>query len=389
MKPGTTVLIIGGGIGGLTAAIALREAGFSVQVCERAPELREVGAAISVMANATRVLKRYGLLKALLDCGEPIMAGIVQPNNGKPLVPPIAIETDVPGILLHRADLLDILVSAVPPECLHLGEALTGYTEDAEGVTAQFAGGRERRAELLIGADGLNSTVRQAILGDGPPLYRGYQCWRGVNPEAKIPNVAEILGRGVRVGLIPMGRRGGAWWLCANEPEHEKDEPEGRKVKLLGLLKGWHESVRNVISGTPETAMFKNAIYDRPVRPGWSRGRVLLIGDAAHPTTPNLGQGGGMAIEDAVMLSRCLGHFDDYEVAFRCFERLRFPRVKGIVERSRLWGRVGQWSNPVSCWLRNRLLKATPRKRLAKDLIGLMNYDPFAQPLAGAGESNA
>lgn len=381
MKHGTTVLIIGGGIGGLTTAIALRDAGFSVQVCERAPELREVGAAISVMANATRVLKRYGLLHALLECGEPITAGIIQPNNGKPLIPPIPIETDVPGILLHRADLLDILVSAVPPDYLHLGEALTGFTEDATGVTAHFANGRERRADLLIGADGLNSTVRQALLHDGPPVYRGYQCWRGVNPDAKIPTVAEILGRGVRVGLIPMGRRGGAWWLCANELEHEKDEPEGRKAKLLRLLEGWHESVRNVIEGTPETAMFKNAIYDRPVRSGWSRGRTLLIGDAAHPTTPNLGQGGGMAIEDAALLSRCLMHFDDCAAAFQNFERLRLPRVKSIVNRSRLWGRMGQWSNPLACWLRNGLLKATPSKRLAKDLIGIMNYDPFTQLL--------
>ena len=381
MNSGTSILIVGGGIGGLAAAIALRDAGFSVQVCERAPELREVGAAISVMANATRVLKRYGLLNALLECGEPLTAGIIQPNNGKPLLPPMSIETDVPGILLHRADLLDILLSAVPRESLHLGETLTTYTEDAGGVTARFSSGREMRADILIGADGLNSTVRGQLLADGPPVFRGYQCWRGVNPEARIPNVAEILGRGVRVGLIPMGRRGGAWWLCANEPEHEKDEPEGRKAKLLRLLNGWHESVQSVIGGTPDTAMFKNAIYDRPVRKGWSGGRVVLMGDAAHPTTPNLGQGGGMAIEDAAMLARCLAHFEDHTTAFRKFESLRFPRVKGIVDRSRLWGRMGQWSNPFSCWLRNRLLKATPSNRLARDLIGIMNYDPFTVPL--------
>lgn len=381
MKSGTSILIIGGGIGGLTAAIALREAGFSVQVCERAPALREVGAAISVMANATRVLKRYGLLNALLEHGEPITAGIIQPNNGKPLMPPMAIETDVPGILLHRADLLDILLSAVPQECIHLGMELTGFTEDPGGITARFSSGREMRADLLIGADGLNSTARRLLLHDGPPVYRGYQCWRGVNPDARIPNVAEILGRGVRVGLIPMGRRGGAWWLCANETEHQKDEPEGRKTKLLRLLAGWHESVRTVIGGTPDTAMFKNAIYDRPARPGWSRGRALLIGDAAHPTTPNLGQGGGMAIEDAALLARCLTHFDNHTDAFRRFEALRFPRVKSIVHRSRLWGRMGQWSNPLACWLRSRALKATPRSRLAKDLIGMMNYDPFAVSL--------
>ena len=378
---GANILIVGGGIGGLTAAIALREAGFRVEVCERAPELKEVGAAISVMANATRVLKRYGLLPALLECGEPITAGIIQPNNGKPLMPPMAIETDVPGILLHRADLLDILVSAVPAECVHLGESLTGFVQDADGVTAQFSSGRERRADLLIGADGLKSMVRQAVLGDGPPAYRGFQCWRGVNPEAHIPNVAEILGRGVRVGLIPMGRRGGAWWLCANEPEHAKDEPEGRKNKLLRLLEDWHESVKAVIGGTPEAATFKNAIYDRPVREGWSLGRVLLMGDAAHPTTPNLGQGGGMAIEDAALLARCLTHFSDHTAAFARFEALRLPRVKYIVDRSRLWGRMGQWSNPLACWMRNKLLKATPRNRLAKDLIGIMNYDPFSVEL--------
>ena len=376
------ILIIGGGIGGLTAAIALREAGFPVAVYERAPEMREVGAAISIMANATRVLKHFGLLEAMLSHGEPLAAGVIQPNDGKPLKPPMDIITDVPGVLLHRADLQDILLSAVPHECIHLGKTLTDLKQDTEGVTAIFADGREARGSLVIGSDGLNSTVRRILLDDGPPIYRGYQCWRGVNPTDRLDIVAEVLGKGIRMGLVPMGRRGAAWWLCANENEHEKDGP-AVKEKLLGLLGDWHSSVRDLVGGTPVEAISKNAIYDRPAKRGWSKGRVLLIGDAAHPTTPNLGQGGGMAIEDAALISRCLAHFPDHATAFRRFEELRFPRVKKIVDKSRMWGAMAQWTNPLACWLRNRLLATMPDKGLVKDLLEIMNYDPFAVNLDG------
>lgn len=356
------ILIIGGGIGGLTAAIALRAEGYDVAVYERAPELREVGAAISVMANATRVLKRYGLLDQLLAHGEPISAGIIQPNDGKPLKPPMEIDTGVPGILIHRADLQNILLSALPPECIHLGKELSWISQDGKSVTATFGRDHQVNGALLIVAEGLNSRTRRQLWDDGPPIYRGYQCWRGVNPHGKVDIVAEVLGRGVRMGLIPMGSRGAAWWLCANEDEHQPDEPEGRKAKLLRLLEGWHSSARDLVEGTPDQAISKNAIYDRPALPGWSKNRVPLIGDAAHPTTPNLGQGGGMAIEDAALLARCLKHFPDHETAFRRFEELRFPRVKKIVDRSRTWGVMGQWSNPIACGLRNLLLAKVPSR---------------------------
>lgn len=358
-------------------AIALHEVGFPVAIYERTPELRDAGAAISVMANASRVLKHYGLLPALLDHGQPLTFGVIQPNDGKPLKPPMAINTDVPGVLLHRADLQDILLSGIPERCLHLGKTLTGITQDAEGVTAFFADGSEARGSLLIASDGLNSTTRQLIIKDGPPIYRGYQCWRGVNPDGRLDRVAEVLGRGVRMGLIPMGRRGAAWWLCANESEHQSDHPEGVRNKLLRLISDWHSTARDLVAGTPEAAINKNAIYDRPVKRGWSSGRVLLIGDAAHPTTPNLGQGGGMAIEDAALIARCLTHFPDHATAFRHFEELRFPRVKKIVNQSRTWGTLAQWANPLACSFRNLLLAKMPERGLVKDLLELMNYDPF------------
>lgn len=371
------ILIIGGGIGGLTVAIALRAEGYDVAIYERAPELREVGAAISIMANATRVLKRNGLLPSLLEHGEPLAAGIIQPNDGKPLKPPMEIDTGVPGVLLHRADLQEVLLSAVPRECIHLNKELKWITEDKESVTAIFTDGTEAKGSLLIASDGLNSAARRLLLNDGAPVYRGYQCWRGVNPDGELEIVAEVLGRGMRMGLIPMGRRGAAWWLTANEGEHESDEPEGRKAKLQRLLTGWHASARDLVAGTPDSAISKNAIYDRPAARGWSKGRALLIGDAAHPTTPNLGQGGGMAIEDAAMLARCLKHFPDHAMAFRRFEELRFPRVKKIVDRSRVWGVMGQWSNPIACGFRNLLLAKMPSQGLVKDMLEMMNYDPF------------
>jgi 2-polyprenyl-6-methoxyphenol hydroxylase-like FAD-dependent oxidoreductase len=381
MKTTRPILIIGGGIGGLTAALALRRAGFVVEVYERAPELREVGAAIGLMANATRVLGRLGVLDALVACGAVIRTAAFLRWDGAVLRAVTELKTDSPGICLHRADLQGTLQSALPAETVRLGHDLVEFREEHNGAIARFSNGHEARGSLLIGADGLNSRVRVQLLGDRPPVYRGYQCWRGVNPTLRVTQVSESFGRGSRIGIVPMGARGTAWWATANEPNPCDDEPEGTRAKLARLFAHWHAPIPDLIAGMPDGAFFKNAIYDRDPVAGWHRGRVLLIGDAAHPTTPNLGQGGGMAIEDAYLLARCLAHFQQHDEAFTRFEELRRDRTERIVRQSRNWGACGQWENRFACALRDTLLRHLPEKLMAGGLLELMNYDPEAVEL--------
>lgn len=378
MKSDLPILIIGGGIGGLTAGLALRRAGFAVEVYERAPKLREVGAAIGLMANATRVLRHLGVLETLLACGSVIRAAAFLRMDGAVLRAVTELKTDSPGLCLHRADLQGTLQAALPGGTLRLGCELAEYCQEGDKVLARFANGHEVLGGLLIGADGLSSRVRAQMLGDGPPVYRGYQCWRGVNPNLRVERVSETFGRGARIGIVPMGARGTAWWATANEPNPCDDEPEGTRAKLARLFAHWHAPIPELIAGTPDGAFFKNAIYDREPVTGWHRGRVLLIGDAAHPTTPNLGQGGGMAIEDASLLARCLAHFEQPERAFTRFEELRRARTARIVKQSRDWGACGQWENPLACTLRDTLLRWLPEKAMAGGLLELMNYDPEA-----------
>jgi 2-polyprenyl-6-methoxyphenol hydroxylase-like FAD-dependent oxidoreductase len=374
-KPG--ILIVGAGIGGLTAAIALRQAGIGVEVFERAAELKEIGAGIGLSANAIRVLKHLGLMQQVVNRGTIIGAAVGYTSKGRALSRLPTNLTDVPIVCLHRAELQQALFSAVPPDCVHLGEEFVHFKKTSDGVTAHFASGRTASGDALIGADGLRSRVRAQLIGDGEPAYRGYQCWRGVCNHPANELLTETFGSGLRVGLVPIGRRGMAWWCTANEAEFANDGPEGAKIKLLGWFGDWHQPIPELIGGTDPTAIVKSGIYDRqPVRK-WSKRGGTLLGDAAHPTTPNMGQGGCMAIEDAAVVARCLSKYSDSATAFRIYERLRYGRTTKVTRMSRYYGVIGQWRNPCAVWFRNALFRLGSRKAATKGYTKFVGYDPY------------
>ena len=376
------ILIVGAGIGGLTAAIALRQAGFGVEVFERAPELKEIGAGIGLSANAVRVLKRLGLMQQVIDRGAVIEAAASYNSRGDTIGRLPTNLTDVPSVCLHRADLQQALSSALPPDCVHLGDQFVNFENTGARVMAHFASGRAASGDALIGADGLRSRVRTQLIGDGEPVYRGYQCWRGVCHLPASELLTETFGLGVRVGLVPIGRRGTAWWCTANEAELANDEPDGAKSKLLRWVGNWHQPIPNVIGGTDATAIIKTAMYDRRPVKTWSKGCCTLLGDAAHPTTPNMAQGGCMAIEDAVVLARCLSHYSDPAIACRVYERLCYARTAGITNISRYYGVIGQWKNPGAVWFRNTLFRLWPKKAAAKGYVKFIGYDPYEVSLS-------
>lgn len=366
-------IVVGGGIGGLSAAIALRRAGIQADVYERAPELREVGAGISLWPNATRQLRRWGLLDEVVRRGFPFSGGEMRNARGDLLTAMAFPPADAPGVLIHRADLHAVLADALPPWAVRTGAEFERLRQAAAGVEADFGEAGTVEGAFLVGADGLWSAVRRQVLADGDPLYRGYPVWRGVAPAGAVewPTITETLGRGLRFGIVPIGGGRVAWWATANEPERTDDPADGRKGKLLRLFGDWHRPIPQLIGATPEDEILKNGTFDRPPVRRWGRGRVTLLGDAAHPTTPNLGQGGCMAIEDAAVLARSLCETDDVAAALRAFEARRYRRTAWITRESLRYGRIAQWQHAGAVRVREMIFRATP-PALARSTFGRM-----------------
>jgi 2-polyprenyl-6-methoxyphenol hydroxylase-like FAD-dependent oxidoreductase len=382
------VVVAGGGIGGLTAAIALRRAGFEVSVFERAAELREVGAGLLLAANAQRALAKLGLAEAVARLGTPASAAEIRSWRGHVLasIPASELEKKIgtPSAAVHRADLQALLVGEVEERTLRLGAEVEGFEQDQSGVTLSLAGGSQESADILIGADGLRSRVRAGLFGPEQPRYAGYTAWRAVvEPEEELlPWGAgfESWGRGARFGCAHIGDGRVYWFATANAPEGEKDgppgSPAGAKAKLMRLFSGWHRPVADLVQAAEEGAILRTDIYDRePLGERWGEGKVTLLGDAAHPMTPNLGQGACQAIEDAVVLARCLGERGATVEALRSYERLRSDRVAMVVRRSRRVGMVGQVKSQAICWLRDRVLAMIPPKAHLRQLEEVVGYE--------------
>jgi 2-polyprenyl-6-methoxyphenol hydroxylase-like FAD-dependent oxidoreductase len=368
-------LVIGAGIGGLAAAIALRRQGIDAHVFERAPKLTEVGAGISLWANAVRALDVLGLGEMVRAASQPYEVAGLRAADGEVLVTLPADELErqfgVITIIMHRADLLALLQSATPAAGLSLGKTLTAFSQDANGVTATFHDGSNARGDVLIGADGLHSTVRAAVLGDMPPRYAGCTAWRAVVSFAReTVRASESWGRGRIFGQVPMSGGRVYWYATHNRPAGLKSN--GAKAELLHLFGGWHRPVRALIETTDDSAILRNDIYDRAPVSRWGSGRVTLLGDAAHPMTPYLGQGGCQALEDAVVLARCLGESGVLPQALRDYESVRRPRANKFVKRSWQAGRLAQLENPVAVALRNALMRRSPRRLHAKQLAELI-----------------
>ncbi|HET9109843.1 MAG TPA: FAD-dependent monooxygenase, partial [Ktedonobacterales bacterium] len=312
------VLIAGGGLGGLVAAIALRRQGIAVSVFERADELVEVGAGLTLWANAITSLRHIGLGDLLEMVGKRALRSRILSWRGETLgeapVEALARTFGVPLIAVHRADLQAALLAALGPGIMRTGATCTGFEQSGDAARLRLASGEEVAGDLLIGADGLRSTIRAQMFGAAAPRYAGYTAWRGVAhvtprqwDEAL---VTESWGAGRRFGLVPLSNGRMYWFATLNAPEGIRDKPGETKQALLDLFSSWHEPIAAVIAATDEADILRNDIYDRPPLTSWSRGRVTLLGDAAHPMTPNMGQGVCQAIEDAVVLAERLSADD-------------------------------------------------------------------------------
>lgn len=355
------VIIIGSGIAGLSAAVALRKVGVEVAVYERAPELRELGAGISLWANALRALDYIGAGESVRERSLRMVRSEMRARDGYKVqmgIDSAALEKRF-GLrelvrMVHRADLVAALASHLPPDTARYGHECIAV-EDFEGrPRVRFANGHADAADAVIGADGIRSAVRTALLGPQEPRYSGYTCWRGIAPRpvgVEPGYIGEWWGRGRRVGItaIPGDR---AYWFAVENAPQARQVPDA-KAHLLAAFAGWADPVPGMLANTPADHLIHADIIDRPPARTWSKGCVGLVGDAIHSTTPNLGQGGCMAIEDSVVLARHFAQEKEPARALEAFAAERYPRTSGIVNESWRFGKLAQKEGRLTCWLRD------------------------------------
>jgi len=377
-------LIVGGGIGGLAVALACTRAGIEAEVYERAPELHEIGAGLSLWSNAVAALGRLGIRDEVIARSDPIERAVTVTSDGAVLsdVPLRELVTELgePSVCAHRADLQRTLATALGADRIHLGADCVAIEEDASGVTARFANGASARADVAVGADGIRSVVREHLLGDRAPRYAGYFALRGVarcEPRRLPPGAGLFgLGRGAQAGFIRCGGGRVYWFATVNAPQGTTIAVGRRKESALGRFGGWFPVAAEVIEATPEEAVLVNDIVDRPPARTTGRGRITLVGDAAHPTTPNLGQGACQALEDAVVLADSLSRLGSNAEALRRYENVRRART-AMVQRQSWWlGKLFQLENAAAIELRNRFIRSrTGQKQTTSSLLGVLRHD--------------
>jgi 2-polyprenyl-6-methoxyphenol hydroxylase-like FAD-dependent oxidoreductase len=349
-------LVIGGGIGGLAAAVALARVGIRADVFERAPAIREVGAGLSLWSNAVLALRRLGLDGTVVSLGSVVDRVCSVTAGGRLLseadIGSLGRRAGAPSVCAHRADLQRVLAEAVGPDRLQTGRTCTGFRECEGGIAATFAEGGEETGDFLVGADGLRSAVREQLLGHSEPRAAGYLAWRGMASfsDPRLPDGVALFcgGAGTQLGLFHCGPGRAYWFATRNCPAGSAKPADGHRAEVLRFLKGWPPLILAAVEATPDSAVLCSDVLDRPPVWPWGKGRVTLLGDAVHPTTPNLGQGACQALEDAVVLADALRADGDVATALRKYEERRRRRTAFVTEQSWSLGKILQWQNPLA-----------------------------------------
>ncbi|WP_341684404.1 FAD-dependent monooxygenase [Nocardia farcinica] len=358
------VVVVGAGIGGLATGIAFARQGWEVEVLERAPRLTALGAGISLWSNALRALDALGIGDEVrARAREDVSAGI-RDSRGRWLsrfdVAALRARYGLP-VILHRADLLDILRAAVPDEAIRTGVTVTEARPD--GTVVHSAG--ESGGDVVVGADGINSVVRRAVAGEIAPVYAGYTAWRMIlTPSAPTTDLGESWGRGERFGYAVLADGRVYCFAAATVPA---GAPDAGLAELRRRFGHWHDPIPALLAATDPAAVLRHDIYRLPDLPIFVSGRVALLGDAAHAMTPDLGQGACQALEDAVTLATTA---DD----LTAYDRARRPRTRRIAALSDRVGTAGQLSARPLVAARDTALRALPSSLQWRALAPILDW---------------
>lgn len=372
------ITIIGGGIGGLSLAVALQRKGMQATVYEQAPSLKPVGAGILLASNALQAYAQLGLIDSLKAVGHPVHALNITTPDLTPLVTQdlraVAQTTGQPTLVIHRATLQAQLLDSLSPESLQLDQQLQSLSS-VEAPVLEFAGGHTVHAEAVVGADGLRSRVREALFPKASIAKAWQLCWRGVVdyplPENYHHALNEAWGPKKRMGFVPLSADKVYWYAVHS---HYVEFDQVPLEDLAGSFREFHPLVSELISQTPSESIHVDEILGlRPMRK-WGKGKVCLMGDAAHAVPPNLGQGACQAIEDAYVLAECLERWP-VEDAFRRYPNLRMPKANKVFRRSWQTGHFGHWGNPTAIALRNWLMRSLPAFSRPKRLAWMYELD--------------
>lgn len=377
------VLIVGAGIGGLTAAIALRTKGINVEIYEAAMPQRSTGTALGLASNAIKVLRALGIDLTAGHCGQALECFELRTAGGKLIrslpVRAITAELGNPIISIHRNDVIRMLENAAGDESVRYGAQVIDLEIGDAGVDVVCADDRRIHAEVLIGADGIRSVVRAKLCGESQPTDYGYVCWLATVPFSHPRLVrgycGHYWGSGQRFGLIDIGGGMAYWWGTKNMPVVRARDWRGGKAEILAAFDGWAPEIVAVIERTPAHAIVSVAAQDRPFLDRWGRGPVSLLGDAAHPMLTSMSQGASCAIEDGYVLADTLATTPDPVAALRRYEDRRHDRACMLVRSSRRLSRLEQAENPVVRTVRNLGLRCAPTRIVTRQCIRPMQFD--------------
>ncbi|WP_234737013.1 FAD-dependent monooxygenase [Tellurirhabdus bombi] len=374
-------VIIGAGIGGLCTAIALQKIGIEADIYEASPVIKPVGAGLGLAANAIKAFQKIGIANEVMEAGRFLATFSILDQQGRVITQTDSLAVSqrygLDNFTIHRADLHRILLNHLDSRRIFTNKRAVSIEQLGSQTSILFQDGTTCLADRLIVADGIHSPIRQQLRPDAKPRYAGYTCWRAVvdNSQLNIQEATETWGTAGRIGFVPLANNQLYWFACVNAPQQDARLKQFSVKDLQHHFRGYHHPVAAVLEQTRNEQLLHNDIIDLAPLSQYAYGTILLLGDAAHATTPNMGQGACQAIEDAAVLADELRNEANTAVAFKRFEQRRLDRTHFIVNQSRRIGQVAQLENRFLASLRNGLMRLLPPKVNEQQLEKLYTVD--------------
>lgn len=377
------IAIIGGGIAGLATAIAFEKNGIIPVIYEAVAEIKPVGAGIALSVNAYKALRALGLEQAITEKGNFYKLGVLKTQKGQILTKADLEKTgeiyDGRALTFSRSVLHDILRAGIEKSPLVSGKKCTGFQQVGDKIKLQFSEGSVEEADYVIAADGIHSAIRKQLLPESRERYSGQTCWRGICHEpihtVDTTRVIESWGPGIRFGIVPVSGGSIYWFAVKDDKTPVAGQRKVVKEELVNLFGDFHAPVKEIIEKTSLEDILWNDLFDLVPISRFSFNKILLIGDAAHATTPNLGQGGCMALEDAAVLKMLLRKNTNLQEVFQVFEKERILRTTKIVNASYRIGKIAHFKNRPLIAIRNFAMKTIPQKPKNKFLDFLFGVE--------------